>query len=56
MQFHPRTEFKSCRYCLSEAKDRECILDGKYCPYKTSVNLESGDMKPMELVDQMLRE
>lgn len=61
VKFHPRTEFKSCRYCLSEAKERECILDGKYCPYRiirgqSEVQLVGGEMTPMELIDQMLRE
>ena len=49
--FHPRTEFKSCRYCLPEAKEKECILDGKYCPFKVvrgqdEVDLIGGNMTP----------
>jgi hypothetical protein len=61
VKFHPRTEIKTCRYCLKDAKEKECILDGKYCPYKIirgkdEVDLIGGDMEPQELINQMLRE
>jgi hypothetical protein len=32
-QFTPRIMTYSCEFCTKEVKNRECLNDGKYCPF-----------------------
>lgn len=34
VKFQPRIAMTDCRWCSKAIKEKQCVFDGKYCPYK----------------------
>lgn len=60
VKFQPRIAIQDCRWCSAAIKKKQCIFDGKYCPYKpySVINkaLVKEEITPLDLINQALNE
>ena len=48
--FHPRTYVYGCLWCDQKTKDKNCIFNGKYCPFVPD-DVDKNVIRPRELLD-----